>query len=466
MYRNIFIDNSSEGSPTVYVFDDKDGVVVLPWSEFGYAYVADPKGKYITMTGQRCTKTRRFMRGAPNVFESDLPRETRVLTDLYLDDDTPSTGNITLFFDIEVAMSNGLPNVHNPNNEITSIALYDPILKKYSALVLDKNGTHTNRSTDDVDTIFCRTEVDLLHHFFTLYEEIAPTIISGWNSDGFDIPYLYNRTVQLCGKTIANKLSPIDIVRYSERLERYKIAGVSSLDYMKLYKKFTYTQLPNYRLDTVARHELGRGKVEYDGSLDTLFKEDIQTFIEYNLEDVRLLVDMDAKLKFIELARGICHVGHVPYEDYALSSRFLEGTIVTYLHRKGIIVTDKPKAEAKTTEEIDDGFAGAYVKVPMPGLYEWIYSLDLQSLYPSIIRSLNISKETKIAKVLNYNIEKHIRKEITAYVVQEVGCDTTVELSYDEFMLFMEENNLCIASNGVVYRKPIERVVGKILERK
>ena len=102
MYQNIYIDSSGEGSPTVYVWDDKDGLVVLPWSEFGYAYVADPKGKHITMTGQRVTKTRRFMRGAPNVFESDLPRETRVLTDLYLDDDTPSQGNVTLFFDIEV----------------------------------------------------------------------------------------------------------------------------------------------------------------------------------------------------------------------------------------------------------------------------------------------------------------------------------------------------------------------------
>jgi DNA polymerase elongation subunit (family B) len=467
LYQNIYIDNSGEGTPTVYIWDDVEGLLTLSWSDFNYAYVADPKGNHITMTGKRVSKTRRFIRGAENVFESDLPRETRVLTDLYLDDDTPSKGNTTLFFDIEVAMSNGLPDIHNPNNEITSIALYDPHTSTYYAFVLDKEGIYENTET----TTFCRSEIDLLHKFMNMYESIAPTIITGWNSDYFDIPYLYNRMVQVCGKEIANRLSPIGIVRYSDRQERYKIAGVSCLDYMVLYKKFTYTQQPNYRLDTIARMELGRGKVEYEGSLDLLFKENLEKFIEYNLEDVKLLVDMDAKLKFIELARGICHVGHVPYEDYSLSSRFLEGTIVVYLHRKGIVVTDRPKVQkvydADGVEVGNDvGFAGAYVKVPMPSLYNWIYSLDLQSLYPSIIRSFNISKETKVGKVLNFNIDDHVGNQIKAYVVQEEGNNTTDELSKEDFLSLLEENNLCVSSNGVLYRRPTEKVVGKILVRK
>jgi DNA polymerase elongation subunit (family B) len=215
--------------------------------------------------------------------------------------------------------------------------------------------------------------------------------------------------------------------------------------------------------------ELGRGKVEYEGSLDLLFKENLEKFIEYNLEDVKLLVDMDAKLKFIELARGICHVGHVPYEDYSLSSRFLEGTIVVYLHRKGIVVTDRPKVQkvydedgAEVTNE--GGFAGAYVKVPMPSLYNWIYSLDLQSLYPSIIRSLNISPETKVGFVRNYDVSKHMEKNILAYVVQEVGSDTTAEMERDEFLSFLEENNLSLSSNGVLYTNDKRGIIPEVLQ--
>lgn len=465
-YQNIFIDQKTD-EQTVYVWDDANGLLTYPLSEFNYAYVKDPTGKYLSMTGDRLSKTRRFTRGHPNVFESDLPRETRVLTDLYLNEDTPSEGNIIMYFDIEVSMANGIPDVNKPNNEVTSVAVYDPITEKYTVMVLDKQELYENRSTDSVDTIFCSTEQDLLFKFITVYEEIRPTILTGWNSNGFDVPYLYNRIRQICGNSVANKLSPIGIVKYSERLERYRIAGVSCLDYLDLYKKFTYTQLQNYRLDTVARTELGRGKVEYEGSLDDLFKNDLNTFIDYNLEDVRLIVDMDKKLKLIELVRGICHLGHVPYEDYNMSSRFLEGTIVTYLHRKGIIVTDKPQDAREKMEALDngeEGFIGAYVKDPIPGLYDWVYSLDLQSLYPSIIMSLNISPETKVGFVRNWNMEQHFRKEIVAYVIEEKGVDTTLELDYDAFMRFMSENNLTVSSNGVLYANYKKGIIPEILE--
>jgi DNA polymerase elongation subunit (family B) len=465
-YQNIFIDSTSD-EQTVYIWDDAQGLITLPLSDFNYAYVRDPKGKYISMTGERLSKTRRFIRGNPNVFESDLPKETRVLTDLYLNEDTSSEGNITLFFDIEVSMENGIPNTENPNNEITSIALYDPLVKKYEVFVLDKRQLYTDRESDEATVHFCADEVDLLHKFINSYEQICPTIISGWNSNGFDVPYLYNRIRQVCGKGTANRLSPIGRVKYSERMERYKIAGVSSLDYLDLYKKFTYTQQPNYRLDTIGRLEVGMGKVDYEGSLDDLFRDDLDKFIEYNLQDVRIIVDLDKKLNLIDLVRGICHIGHVPYEDYGMSSRFLEGTIVTYLHRKGIIVTDKPKDSKEKMEALDrgeEGFAGAYVQEPVPGLYDWIYSLDLQSLYPSIIMSLNISPETKIAKVLNFDMEKHFRKEIVAYVVQEMGNDTTVELEYDAFVNFLTENNLTIASNGVLYTTTAKGIIPEVLE--
>jgi DNA polymerase elongation subunit (family B) len=463
-YQNIYVDTPTDETPTVYVWDDTQGMLTIPWSDFNYAYVRDPKGKHIAMTGERVTKTRRFIRGREGVFESDLPKETRVLTDLYLDDDTPSQGNVVMFFDIEVSMENGLPDIHNPNNEITSIAAYDQVSQSYVVFVLDKHKLY-----DDRDGItFCASEVDLLHKFMTYYEGVGPTIISGWNSNGFDVPYLYNRMRQVCGPSVANRLSPIGKVKYSERMERYKIAGVSSLDYLHMYRQFTYTQQPNYRLDTIGRIEVGMGKIEYDGSLDQLFRDDLEKFIEYNLQDVRIIVEMDKKLKLIELVRGICHAGHVPYEDYPMSSRWLEGTIVTYLHRKGIVVTDKPKDGRETMDSREDsgeeGFVGAYVKDPVPGLHDWVYSLDLQSLYPSIIMSLNISPETKVGFVRNFNVEQHLRKEIVAYVVEETGSDTTVELEYDAFTEFMRENDLTLSSNGVLYTNIKRGIIPEILE--
>jgi DNA polymerase elongation subunit (family B) len=462
-YQNIYIDQNTD-EQTVYVWDDVKGLVTCPLSEFNYAYVKDPSGKYLSMTGERVSKTRRFTKGHPSVFESDLSKETRVLTDLYLHEDNPSEGNVIMYFDIEVSMANGIPNTQNPNNEITSIAVYDPTIEKYSVFVLDAQQLYTDRNTEVADIMFCHSEQDLLHKFITVYEQIQPTILTGWNSNGFDVPYLYNRLKQVCGTGIANRLSPIGKVKYSERLERYRIAGVSCLDYLDLYKKFTYTQLQNYRLDTVARTELGRGKVEYDGSLDQLFRDDLNKFIEYNLEDVRLIVDLDKKLNLIELVRGICHIGHVPYEDYNMSSRFLEGTIVTYLHRKGIVVTDKPDGGRDKMESEGDGFVGAFVKDPIPGLYDWVYSLDLQSLYPSIIMSLNISPETKIGFVRNWNMEQHFRKEIVAYVVEEKGTTASMEMDYNTFMEFLTENNLTISSNGVLYSNQKRGIIPEILE--
>jgi DNA polymerase elongation subunit (family B) len=465
-YQNIFVDSTNEPH-TVYVWDDRQGLINLPLSDFRYAYTKDPRGKYLSMTGERLSKTRRFSRGHPSLFESDLPIETRVLTDLYLHEDTPSENNITLFFDIEVSMEMGIPNTKQANNPITSIAAYNPLEEKYTVLVVDANQLYTNKETPEVDTIFCSTETELLHKFIELYEYIKPTIITGWNSNGFDVPYLYNRIRQICGPSTANRLSPIGKVKYSDRLERYKIAGISSLDYLELYRKFTYTQQINYRLDTIGRAEVNMGKVDYDGSLDILFRDNLEKFIEYNLQDVRIIVELDKKLKLIELVRGICHIGHISYEDFSMSSRFLEGTIVTYLHRKGIIVTDKPQVESKDIDNDDDddeGFSGAFVRPPMPGLYEWVYSLDLQSLYPSILMSLNISPETKVGFVRNWNAEQHLRKEIVAYVVEEVGNTTSLEMKYDAFVEFMKENNLSISSNGVLYNNTKKGIIPEVLE--
>ena len=470
MYQAIYLERGEGyGNDTVHLWDDTLGYKTMQYRQFDYAYKPDKNGHYISMTGVRLAKVKRYKRDDPNLFESDLSQETRVLTDLYLNEDTPSVGHKVMFFDIEVSMENGVPTIETPNNEITSIALYDSVTEQYSVLVLDKAGVQPSREYENVNVVMYTSELDLLYGFLDLYEQIGPTIITGWNSDYFDVPYLYNRIRQQCGPNTAGRLSPIGKIKYSKFRSKYQIAGVSSLDYLDLYKKFTYGQQPNYRLDTIGRLEVDMGKIEYDGSLDELFRTDLQKFIEYNLQDVRIIVEMDKKLKLIELVRGICHLGHVSYEDYQFSSKFLEGTIVTYLHRKGIIVTNKPAGgrEMMNDREAgdDEGFAGAYVKEPAPGLYEWVYSLDLQSLYPSIIMSLNISPERKIGFVTNWDIDKHINEELTEYLIRGATDEEVVRLSREAFLKYMRMETLTISSNGVLYDNKTVGIIPEILDK-
>ena len=468
MYQNIYVEDG-EGRGTVHLWDDQNGYTTLPFSQFNYAYKPDNNGSVVSMTGVRVSKTKYYKFDDPTMFESDIPRETRVLTDLYLQNDTPSTGHKVVFFDIEVSMENGIPNIENPNNEVTAITLYDSVTKEYTVLVLDKTVSRGNYKKGDTDTYFFKDEIDLLYKFVDVYESIGPTIITGWNSDYFDVPYLYNRLKQQCGNGVANKLSPIGKLKYSKFRKKWMIAGVSSLDYLDLYKKFTYGQQPNYRLDTIGRIEVGMGKVEYEGSLDELFRTDLDKFIEYNVQDVRIIVELDKKMKLIELVRGICHVGHVQYEDYCYSSKFLEGTIITYLHRKGIVVSNKPADGRQLMndrmESDGEGFIGAYVKPPIPGLYDWVYSLDLQSLYPSIIMSLNISPETKSGFVTNWDIEKHRNNQIDVYLVRDKETDHVVRMNRENFVKFMNDSNLMISSNGVLYDTNKVGIIPEVLNQ-
>ena len=218
-------------------------------------------------------------------------------------------------------------------------------------------------------------------------------------------PYLYNRLKKVFGQKIAKLLSPIGITYTSPKKHDgtfdTTIAGVSCLDYLKLYKLFTYTELPNYRLGTVGEIEIGMNKIEYDGNLNTLFQTDIKKFIQYNLTDIDIVDGIDKKNKFIELAQSICHICHVPYEFIHFSSKFLEGAILLYLRKKGLVAPNKPPRKQQSDDDDgDDKFEGAFVKAPQKGRHEWVFDLDLTSLYPSIIMSLNISLRLLLVKCI------------------------------------------------------------------
>ncbi|MAK36795.1 MAG: hypothetical protein CMC15_11575, partial [Flavobacteriaceae bacterium] len=176
-------------------------------------------------------------------------------------------------------------------------------------------GEGQNNIKDEVDIRFYSTESELLKEFLRYWIKVQPTCITGWNTNGFDIPYLYNRLSKVLGEEFANALSPIQIVKYNPNKKMYRIAGISSLDYMDLYRKFTYTQQSSYRLDHIGTIEVGLGKVEYEGTLDDLYRDDIDKFIEYNLNDVEIVKALDQKFKLLDLARAVSHLGRIPYEE-------------------------------------------------------------------------------------------------------------------------------------------------------
>jgi len=487
MYQNIYIDKKNE---IVHLWDDEKGYLQFKMPK--YAYRKKAGGRYRSVWGDELEKVTFFNRNDPSIFEGDVPTETRVLIDAYEDSDEPSKGHRILFFDIEVSTEGGFPNIEEGDKEITAIALYDNISKKYLAYILDKEGKLQDSETEETVILSFQDEETLIGHFMTKWEEIQPTIITGWNVDGFDIPYLYNRIKRVMGSSFAKRLSPIQECYYNTFSKRIVIAGVSSMDYLTLYQKFSGKNEPSYALGAIGKKVVKMEKISYRGSLNDLYKEDIQKYIDYNLNDVKIVVAIDKKVQFIDLARRICHTGHVGYEQFGTSSRYLEGAILMYLRRHGRVAPNKPiegrEEYEQRLEDNEEGFEGAYVKDPIPGRYEWVYDLDLTSMYPNIIISLNISPETKVGVIgrIEYDdcyiderklelteshnnlsdsakkdtsLEQYIDQRLYSYnarmfsqgKVNKYFVGSTA-YTHKELSSLLIDSNMSIASNGAIYR--------------
>jgi DNA polymerase elongation subunit (family B) len=444
----------------VHLWDDVAGYQNFIFKN--YAYVRDGSGTYRSIYGDKLKKVtywteEDFKTG--RVFESDVPLETRILLDRYEDSDEPSKNHRELFFDIEVEVTDGFPEPSKAQNKVTSVAMYTKHDGKYRVYVL---GEGQNNIKDEVDIRFYSTESELLKEFLRYWIKVQPTCVTGWNTNGFDIPYLYNRLSKVLGEEFANALSPIQIVKYNPNKKMYRIAGVSSLDYMDLYRKFTYTQQSSYRLDHIGTIEVGLGKVEYEGTLDDLYRDDIDKFIEYNLNDVEIVKALDQKFKFLDLARAVSHLGRIPYEEVYFSSRYIEGAMLVYLRSLGLVA---PSKGANATYDGSEGrFSGAYVKSPVPGRYDWVFDLDLTSMYPSIIMSLNMSPETKIGKINGWDAEEFIKGEEKHYSVDKGG-KTIRTFTSGELKDFFNKNEVSISSNGVLYDLKQKGVIPAILEK-
>ena len=497
MYQNIFFDRRNN---TIHLWDDSNGYVNFEYKP--YAYKKKVGGDYKSIFGDELEKVHDFNdRYTAGLFESDVLAETRTLIDLYGDDDNVSTNHVVLNYDIEVAIEGGFAPPDDPWQEITSVAFKDSKSKIRRVYVLDvDNVVSDSNYTDDIGEVDVKrfdSEEDLLTTFMDEYQKINPSIITGWNIDSFDNPYLYNRLKRVFGQGVAKKLSPIGIAYCSPKRNDGSfvttIAGVSCLDYLKLFKTFTYKEYPNYRLGTIGMLEVKMDKIEYDGNLNDLFKEDINKFIQYNLTDVDIVDAIDNKNKLIDLAMTICHICHVPYEFIEYSSKYLEGGLLTYLRRKNLVAPNKPPRKQKNEDDEDVGFAGAYVKSPIPGAYEWVFDLDLTSLYPSIIMSLNISPETLKGKVFSHiepaapkeggkknemipahpswSPENFCSNKLTKIFLTEEDCwndsevgESSGVMSLEDFKKTIETNNLSIASNGALYTQDKVGLLGEVLD--
>ena len=468
MYQNIAFEKSKN---LLHIWDDEKGHFTMPYKK--YAYRKNNNGKYVALDGNRVEKVYDWdetdlQRGV--IYESDIGPETRTLIDLYYESDDVSKGHREMYLDIEVATEGGFSDTEEVWQPLTSISFYDRAGDQYVAILVDPDNKVKSKVTNNLVLESVKTERELMLKFLTHYASVAPTIITGWNIEFFDIPYLYNRIRKVLGTKEADRLSPINDVIWLKHRNRYKLQGVACLDYMALYKNFTYSEESSYSLEAISQKELGKGKIQYEGTLDHLYQTDIDKFIEYNINDVRLVYELDLKLQFLDQARGVCHKGHVSYDDIYFTTRYLDGACLTYMKRLGIVAPNRRNRTAapvdENGEDHSNDFAGAFVMDPVPGVYEWIFDEDMSSLYPSIIRTLNISPETKIGRVENWDIVKgaFLANQDNSIPVKLRCGIKQLSFSATEFRKYLLDNKYTVSAIGVVYDSQKPGIIPSILE--
>ena len=475
MYQALYFDKEEK---QYYLRDDRwDGFkTVKYWPTY---FEPDEDGEYETLEGTKVSPVKRMDDWKDNkYFEKDVDKITRFLVDHYYEtDDTPKSHNI-IYLDIECVVAGALTeeNIKDPKGEITAVALYDHNSKKYYCLVLDKAKKMSKAESEDKIIMPYSSEKELLNGFLDKWYELDPTIITGWNSGFFDIPYLYYRIKKVLGESLANTLSPIGKIKFTPHFpeQPVNLAGISHLDYMLLFKKYIMKQEPSYRLGDIGKKYAKLEKIEYQGSLDKLFAEDVDKFIEYNLRDVEIIVELETRMKFIELTITIGHLCHTEYEAIYFSTMLNEGAILTYLKRKGIISPNKPTTYNPALRTLEEEYAGGYLKDPIPGLYEWVIDLDFTSLYPSIIRSLNMGIETLVGRIVNkdkydnqWSLQelKSMNPDQIVYIEKVKKNRTLVrsEISVRDIIDIIETNDLIVSAPGVLFRKDKSSIVCEIL---
>ena len=346
--------------------------------------------------------------------------------------------------DIEVKTENGFPDVESAAEEVLLITVQDYTTKQIRTW---GQGPFNNKQENVIYKSF-RTEYELLNDFINwwMIETNTPEVVTGWNSELYDMPYLVRRIDRILGEKLMKRLSPWGLVTERETIVMgrkqisYDVGGVTQLDYLNLYKKFTYKAQESYRLDYIASVELNQKKLDHS-EFDTFkdfYTKGWQKFVEYNIIDVELVDRMEDKMKLIELAITMAYDAKVNYNDVFYQVRMWDAIIYNYLKKRNIVIPPKERSDK------DAKYAGAYVKEPIPGKYDWVVSFDLNSLYPHLIMQYNISPETlRETRHPSVTVDKILNQELT-------------------FELYKDS---AVCANGAMYRKDVRGFLPELMEK-
>ena len=342
--------------------------------------------------------------------------------------------------DIETAAENGFPDIESADQEILLISVKDSFTGLYHVW---GSKPFTNKHAD-VSYTQCAHEQELLQKYLAWWIENYPDVITGWNVQLFDVPYICNRLARVLGDKQTKFFSPWKLLSSREiyiqgrKNISYDVSGITVLDYLDLYRKFTYTNQESYRLDHIALVELGSKKLDHS-EFDTFkefYTQDWQKFVEYNIHDVRLVDQLEDKMKLMDLAFTLAYDAKVNLEDVFSQVRMWDSIIYNYLRKRDIVIPPKHRNQKS------DKYAGAYVKEPKPGRYDWVVNFDLNSLYPHLIMQYNISPETlRETRHGSANVEGILNGE--------------VQIDGDD----------CVCANGAMYRKDVRGFLPELMEK-
>ena len=472
-------------------------------------YYEDPKGKHQSIYGSPvtrvvCKSQKDFhkelkINSHKKIYEADINQIFVCLSDNYQNSEPPKLH--VAFFDIEVDFDpeRGYASPDDAFMPITSIAVHLQWLNTLICFAVPPKTltkAEAQKTIEGIpDTILFDTEAEMLDAFLDLIQDAD--ILSGWNSEGYDIPYTVNRVTKVLSKEDTRRFCLFnqfpkrrEYEKYGKTAVTYDFVGRVHLDSLELYRRYTYEERHTYRLDAIGEMEVGEKKVAYEGTLDQLYNNDFRKFIEYNRQDTALLDKLDKKLKFLDLANTLAHENTVLLQTTMGAVAVTEQAIINEAHRRGFVVPNR----TKMSEREDTAAAGAYVAYPKEGIQDWVGSLDINSLYPSAIRALNMGPETIVGQLRQTMTEEYLQAqqakgksfaaswegkfgsdEYTAVMNREVGTEIIIdweEGGYDVlsaaevYKLIFESNQpWMISANGTIFTYEKEGVIPGLLKR-
>jgi DNA polymerase elongation subunit (family B) len=472
-------------------------------------YYDDPRGKFRsifdTPVSRFSTRNNKEFRKEVRIhsnkqlYESDFNPIFRCLEENYKNRDAPELQ--TAFFDIEVAFDQerGYSPVEDPFNAITAISVYLDWLDQLVTLTVPPRHMSADTAQEIAqqfdNTIIFDSEGEMLKAFLDLIDDAD--VLTGWNSEGYDIPYTVNRVTRVLSRDDTRKFclwgqfpKQRTFERFGAEHQTYDLVGRVHMDYMQLYRKYTYEERHSYSLDAILEYEGLEGKTKYEGTLDQLYNNDFKKFIEYNRQDVNGIAQMDKKLRFLDLANELAHANTVLLQTTMGAVAVTEQAIINEAHERGMVV---PNRKQRFTDD-DTQAAGAYVAYPKKGVHEWIGSVDINSLYPSAIRALNMGPETIVGQLRPHMTNRHIADrmrsgmsfaaaweglfgslEYTAVMNQERGTEITIDWQDDTEsvhsaaevwrIIFDSNQPWMLSANGTIFTYEKKGVVPGLLER-